>query len=325
MHRTAERDERCRENGRTGRSGRARRVLAGAVAVPVMCLAAACSSDSGSGDPAAKDSAPASSGAASPSVEKVEPAAFSKLPQACTVLPKKSLEDLVPKGVKSGKAINEGKPDASGDCRWISLDNNGVDGSQYRWLSVSLLLQESDQDRGAGDARAAEIYDRKVGEAQAVAGAKNVKAETLSGTGDTATAVRYDLKKKEGTFRQQTVVVRVENVVFQLDYNGAGLAGDKTPSASDLMKEAKAAAKQVVASVRKTNGQESADSAPGSSASKSAAPSKSAKDSKDSEGSKSSKDSSSEAEKSDKSEKSGSGSALDSDRGEPTPGTGAKN
>ena len=72
--------------------------------------------------------------------------------------------------------------------------------------------------------------------AQAVEGAKKAKTEPVPGTGDEATLVRYDLKKKEGVFKQQTVVTRVENVVLTLDYNGAGLAGDKTPDADGLEK-----------------------------------------------------------------------------------------
>jgi hypothetical protein len=113
-----------------------------------------------------------------------------------------------------------------------------------------------------------------VRDAQSAEGAKSTKAEPVTGTGDEATAVRYDLKKKEGTFKQQTVVARVENVVVTLDYNGAGLAGDKTPDADDLMKDAQKAAKEAVASVTKANG---TGAAPSGSAS--ASPSKSASES----------------------------------------------
>jgi hypothetical protein len=98
--------------------------------------------------------------------------------------------------------------------------------------------------------------------------------------GDAATAVRYDLKKKEGSFKQQTVVVQVENVVVTVDYNGAGLAGEKTPSATDLMKDAQKAAKEAVAAVSSANGSAASSASPSKSASKpaskSASPSKSA-------------------------------------------------
>ncbi|MFF3821299.1 DUF3558 domain-containing protein [Streptomyces bluensis] len=288
MHRSAQRDQHHHRGGR-GRGARGvRRFLVGAAALPVMLVAAGCSSDSGSGDDAAKakeSASPTAKQSATASPNEVQAAAYGKLPEACTVLSKKTLEDLVPEGAKSGKAINDGQPDVSGDCRWISLDNNGVKGSQYRWLSVSLLLLESDASRGAGDERARAQFEKRLSEARAVEGAKNVKSESVTGTGDQATVVRYDLKKKEGSFKQQTVVARVENVVITLDYNGAGLAGEKTPDADDLVKGAKAAARQIVAAVGAANGEESGAGSsaspstseggePSASASASASPSK---------------------------------------------------
>ncbi len=254
-----------------------RRFLVGAVALPVMLVVAGCSSGFGSGgDDAAKKPRPAAKAKASASASTVKAAAYGKLPEACAVLSKKTLEDLVPKGVKSGKPINDGEPDVSGDCRWTSLDNNGVKGSQYRWLSVSLLLLESDASRGAGEKRAHEQYKKKVAEAQTVEGAKRLKSEPVSGTGDEATVVRYEVKKKEGTSKQQTLVARVENVVLTLDFNGAGLAGEEAPDADDLVKGATAAAKEVVAAVSTANDEgEGAGTGAGTSAGSSPSPSKS--------------------------------------------------
>ncbi|MDQ0750391.1 hypothetical protein QF034_004622 [Streptomyces africanus] len=246
MQRRAQRDQRDQ------RAKRVNRVLVCAAAVPVMLVAAGCSSDSGSGDSTDKAAKAAASASASPS-PTVEAAAYGKLPEPCKTLSKKTLKDLVPKG-KSGK---EGKSDdisTRGNCSWNSLDNNGVKGSQFRWLNVSMLRFESDVTRGPADKLAREYFEKQVQDAQAVAGAKSTKSEPVPGTGDEATAVRYELKKKEGTFKQQTVVARVENVVVTLDYNGAGLAGDKSPSAGDLMKDAKKAAKEAVAAVSDANG-----------------------------------------------------------------------
>lgn len=128
-------------------------------------------------------------------------------------------------------------------------------GSQFRWLNVSLLRFESDATTGDGESQAKTYYAKQVKDAQAVSGAKNVKSAPAAATGDEATSVRYDLKKSEGAFKQQTVVVRVENVVLTLDYNGAGLAGDKAPSAETLTKSAEKAAKEAVAAVRSANGE----------------------------------------------------------------------
>ncbi|GAB2894901.1 DUF3558 family protein [Streptomyces deserti] len=271
---------RAQRSQRDQRAKRLNRVLVCAAAVPVMLVAAGCSSDSGSGDGGDKPAKAAASASTSPS-PTVQAAAFDKLPEPCEVLSKKTLGELVPKASKSGK---EGKSDdlsTRANCSWNSLDNNGVKGSQFRWLNVSLLRFESDVTRGAGDELAQEYYAKQVQDAQAAEGAKNTKSEPVTGTGDEATAIRYDLKKKEGTFRQQTVVARVENVVVTLDYNGAGLAGDKTPSADDLMKAAKKAAKEAVAAVASANGDGDGDGGTGSgggtsSGSPSASPSKGA-------------------------------------------------
>ncbi|MGW0910984.1 DUF3558 family protein [Streptomyces sp. NPDC002784] len=233
------------------RARRLSRAVVGAAAVPAMLIAAGCSSDSGTDD-AGKSSASASA-SASPS-PTVQAAAYGKLPEACDVLSKGTLSDLVPQASKSGKEGASNDTAARASCSWNSLDNNGVDGSQFRWLNVSLLRFDSDVTRGEGDKLAREYYAKQVEDVQAVDGAKNVKSEPVSGTGDEATAVRYDLKKKEGLFKQQTVVARVENVVVTLDYNGAGLAGEETPSADTLTKLAKKAAKEAVAAVTEANG-----------------------------------------------------------------------
>ncbi|GAA0666705.1 DUF3558 family protein [Streptomyces thermocarboxydovorans] len=215
-------------------------------------LVAGCSSDSGSGEGKDKGAGATVSTSKSPS-PTVQAAAFKTLPEPCEVLSEKVLEELVPKA-KAGKEGSSDDVSSRANCSWSSLDNNGVKGSQFRWLNVSLLRFESDVTRGSGDKLAQQYYAKQVRDAKASKGARDVKSEPVAGTGDEATAVRYELKKKEGTFKQQTVVARVENVVVTLDYNGAGLAGDKTPDADDLMKDAKAAAKDAVASVTEANG-----------------------------------------------------------------------
>ncbi|MET7434264.1 DUF3558 family protein [Streptomyces flaveolus] len=275
MQRAAQRDDRAQ---RHQRAKRLRRVLVCAAAVPAVLITAACSSDSG--DSKAKSgggsSASAGAGSSQPSASAsptVQAAAYDKLPDACAVLSKKTLADLVPQAAKSGKKGSSDEPSSRASCSWNSLDNNGVKGSQFRWLNVSLLRFDSDVTRGSGDDQAHTFYARQVKDVQAVDGAKGTKAIPLSGTGAEAMAVRYDLKKKEGLFKQQTVVARVENVVVTVDYNGAGLAGEKTPDADDLTKAAEKALKEVVASVSSANGAGGKASSPAS-PSKSASPSK---------------------------------------------------
>ncbi|MBG7696992.1 DUF3558 family protein [Streptomyces sp. MC1] len=275
MQRAAQRDDRAQ---RHQRAKRLRRVLVCAAAVPAVLITAACSSDSGDSkaESGGGSSASAGAGSSQPSASAsptVQAAAYDKLPDACAVLSKKTLADLVPEAAKSGKKGSSDEPSSRASCSWNSLDNNGVKGSQFRWLNVSLLRFDSDVTRGSGDDQAHTFYARQVKDVQAVDGAKGTKAIPLSGTGAEAMAVRYDLKKKEGLFKQQTVVARVENVVVTVDYNGAGLAGEKTPDADDLTKAAEKALKEVVASVSSTNGAGGKASSP-TSPSKSASPSK---------------------------------------------------
>lgn len=269
-------DERDR---REGRAKSLSRVLVGAAAVPVMLIVAGCSSDSGSDDAGSTSTSGAGATVSASPSPTVQAAAYDSLPEPCAVLSKKTLGELVPKG-KSGKEGTSDDTAARASCSWTSLDNNGVKGSQFRWLNVSLLRFESDTSRGSGDEQAQAYYATQVQEARSAEGAKNAKSQPLAGTGDEATTVTYDLKKKEGSFKQQTVVTRVENVVVTVDYNGAGLAGEKTPSAASLTKLAQKAAKEAVAAVSSANGEGEASGegkASGTpSASKSASPSESA-------------------------------------------------
>ncbi|MCX4907862.1 DUF3558 family protein [Streptomyces sp. NBC_00878] len=232
------------------------RILVGAAAVPVMLVASGCSSDSGdsSGDDTQKDSGASASASTTEAGSVVKEAAYAKLPEPCKVFTSKTLEELVPKGAKSSKEGKSGDTATRGSCSWDSLDNNGVDGSQFRWLNVSLLRFESDATRGTGEKLASEYFAKHTEDARAVAGAKDTKSQPLTGMGNEATLVTYDLKKKEGTFKQQTVVTRVENVVVTVDYNGAGLAGDDAPKVADLTKAAQKAAKEAVQAVATANG-----------------------------------------------------------------------
>ncbi|PAZ12027.1 DUF3558 domain-containing protein [Streptomyces sp. SA15] len=259
MQRLAQREKRDQRDQRAKRLNRV--LVCAAAAVPAMLIATGCSSDSGSDDAGAKNAGATASASASPS-PTVQAAAYKSLPEPCAVLSKKTLGELVPEAAKSGKEGTSDDTATRANCSWSSLDNNGVKGSQFRWLNVALLRFESDTSRGTGEKQAQSYYDKQIQDAQAVSGAKNTKSEPVAGTGDAATAVSYDLKKKEGSFKQQTVVARVENVVVTLDYNGAGLAGEKSPSAQSLAKLAQKAAKEAVASVSSANGVGKASGSP---------------------------------------------------------------
>nr|WP_244320446.1 MULTISPECIES: DUF3558 domain-containing protein [Streptomyces] len=251
----AKRDDRDRLEQR---NKRLRRALVCAAAVPAVLITAACSSDSGDSKPksdgaSATKSAGDSTSPSASSSPTVTPAAYKTLPDACKALSSKTLDDMVPKADSSGKKGGSDEPSSRASCSWSSLSNNGVKGSQFRWLNVSMLRFDSDATRGSGNTQAHTYFANQVKDAQSVSGAKNAKVAAVSGTGDEATSVRYDLSKKEGLFKQETLVARVENVVVTLDFNGAGLAGDKTPDPDDLAKSAAKALKEAVDAVSSAN------------------------------------------------------------------------
>ncbi|WP_393058865.1 DUF3558 family protein [Streptomyces sp. LN549] len=227
------------------------RILACA-AVPVMLVVAGCSSDSDG----KKDDA--SSSSAAPDATKTEaavaPAKFATLPDPCKSITAKTVKSLVPSAKnKSGTRGKSSDTAVRGGCSWNGLDDNGVKGSQYRWLDVGFTRFASDQAVGSGADRAQADYTKQVAKAQAADGAKKLATAPVSSLGDQATQITYDLTKTGEDFKYATIVARTGNVVVTLNYNGAGYAGAKTPSAADILKGAQKAAKEAVASVATAN------------------------------------------------------------------------
>ncbi|MGA5473575.1 DUF3558 domain-containing protein [Streptomyces arboris] len=240
------------------------RILACA-AVPVMLVAVGCSSDSGSDAKKNAGSSSSSSDAAGaePTKPAVEPAKFTDLPDACASITKGTVKDLVPEAKKKGGTAGRSSDlSVRGSCSWNGLDDKGVKGSQYRWLSVAFTRFDSDQSLGSGAARATEDYTKQVAKEKASEGAQKAAAAAAPGIGDEATAITYKLNKTDEDFEYATVVARTGNVVVTLTYNGAGYAGAKTPSAADILKGAQKAAKEAVAKVDATAAADSAEASP---------------------------------------------------------------
>ena len=224
------------------------RILACA-AVPVMLVVAGCSSDDGK-----KNADSSASASAKPTAPAVEPAKFGELPDPCKAIAKKTISSLVPKAkVKGGTPGKSSDVSARAGCSWNGLDDNGVKGSQYRWLDVGFTRFESDPSLGSGAKRATDDYTKQVAKAEATEGAKKLSTDAVDGIGEQASAVTYALTKTSEDFNYATVVARTGNVVVTLTYNGAGYAGAKAPSASDILKGAEKAAKEAVASVASAN------------------------------------------------------------------------
>ncbi|MFF9687210.1 DUF3558 domain-containing protein [Streptomyces sp. NPDC014623] len=249
------------------------RILACA-AVPVMLVVAGCSSDSGD----AKEPGSSASPSAKKSEPAVEPAKFATLPDACTSIGKKTIEDLVPKTKNKGGVPSKSSNTASrGGCSWNGLDDNGVKGSQYRWLDVGFTRFDSDRALGSGAERATAEYTKQVSKAQATEGAEKVSAKPATGIGEQATSVTYGLDKSSEDFEYAVVVARTGNVVVSVTYNGAGFAGAKSPAAADILKDAQKAAKEAVAAVGAEGGGAKSSAPPSTGASSSPSAEASAK------------------------------------------------
>ncbi|MFF4481213.1 hypothetical protein ACWDHW_19075 [Streptomyces melanosporofaciens] len=218
------------------------RILACAT-VP-MVLVAGCSSGSDNKDEKnTGGSARPGSPSASPTVAAAK---FSKLPDVCTALSGKTVDQLVPKAQnKKGKALPSADTNTSASCLWT-----GLDGFKYRSLTVSLKLFPSDPGLGSGDRRAGE-YAAQQSSRAATGKVTDPKTEKVAGIGDEATSVSSKEKKDGDEFRNQTVVTRTANVVITVQYDGAGYEKEKTPDAAGLLKDAKSAAKEAVGAIAK--------------------------------------------------------------------------
>ncbi|MFF5976899.1 DUF3558 domain-containing protein [Streptomyces sp. NPDC012769] len=233
------------------------RILACA-AVPVMLVAAGCSSGSDSGDKGSGSPDTSSSASATPkatqSTKAVEPARYAKLPDVCKAISAKTIDTLVPKAKnKNGTAAVSSDVTSRGGCSWNGLEDKGVKGSQYRWLDVSYYRYESDATLGSGQERAAENYAKELAKVQATQGAKQLKTTATPGVGDQADTVTFQLRKTDEDFTYASVVARTGNVVVLLSFNGAGYAGATTPSTKWISDGALKAAKEAVVSVAAAN------------------------------------------------------------------------
>ncbi|WP_405491729.1 DUF3558 domain-containing protein [Streptomyces sp. NBC_00096] len=247
-------------------ASRLTRVLACA-AVPVILTVAGCSSDSGkdsgSGSGSGKKSGATSS--AKPSAKAstaLEKAVYATLPEPCKAVAAKTIETIVPKAKDAnGTAAKSNDLSSRATCTWNGLDEAGLKGSQYRWLSISLVRYDSLASVGTGSKRAEDEYAKQVEKAKVVEGAENVKPEAAGGIGDQATSVTFTTKK-DGDFANTTVIARTHNVVITLDYNGTAYEGADAPDQGKLLQDAIAATKETVASVEAANQQKQPEQQP---------------------------------------------------------------
>ncbi|WP_043264991.1 DUF3558 family protein [Streptomyces sp. CT34] len=221
-------------------------------AVPVLLVAGCSGSSNGK---SSGDSTPSgSSSSAGNPTPTIAAAKFKKLPNPCQAFSKDTVNKMLPK-VKDAAGNQAKSTDATarGACSWTSSDDQGVDGTQFRWLDVAYQRYDSAPGIGSGEKRATDFYTKQVADAKGAQGAKKVAAVPAAGTGDAATAIAYDLSKDDNDFKNTTIVARTANIVVTVNYNGAGLAGADAPNGNDLLKLAQAAAKEAVAAAAKAN------------------------------------------------------------------------
>ncbi|WP_051833330.1 DUF3558 family protein [Streptomyces katrae] len=239
-------------------ASRLTRLLACA-AVPVILTVAGCSSDSGKDSGSGGDKKPGASSSAKPSGKAsatLEKAAFATLSDPCKSIQTATVDTLVPEAKdKNGTATKSNDLTTRASCSWNGLDEDGLKGSQYRWLSISLVRYDSHASLGSANKRAEEQFNKQVETAKAAEGAHDVKVEQAGGIGDQASSVVYGVKK-DVDFFNTTIVARTQNVVITLDYNGAAYEGAGAPDQAKLLENAIAAAKETVASIGTANQQQ---------------------------------------------------------------------
>ena len=170
-----------------------------------MLVVAGCSSDSGSDD--GRDRAPPRrppSESASPS-PTVRGGGVHDASRAVQGAVEEDAGGPGPEGqVRQGGHVRT-TPRRRGSCSWSSLDNNGVKGSQFRWLERRRCCASIRTSRAARATswRTDVLRRSRSRTPRRPRVPRSSKPQPVSGIGDEATAVRYDLKKKEGSFKQR--------------------------------------------------------------------------------------------------------------------------
>lgn len=224
-----------------GRGRAARHLLACAAASAL--LITGCSSGSG-GEP--DDGEPP---AASPTPEPVR---FTDLPNACRTVDAETVEKVVPEASDDkGEELPSENVAVTSTCLW-----SGLDGYDFRSLTVTLKRFDSDLSLGSGDSRAGQYLESQTAEITEDEANEKVKEAELAELGDESVSIGFTAEKKNGDssreFRQHRVVTRSANVVVTVDYAGTGFESADLPSADDVRKGAEVVASEVLAAVDAT-------------------------------------------------------------------------
>ncbi|MBV9025145.1 MAG: DUF3558 domain-containing protein [Streptomycetaceae bacterium] len=211
-------------------------LLLASAAVPVM-LVAGCSSGPGSSNGTQSESAGASPSPAS--------AKYPKVPDPCKAISQNTVTSMV-QGVKnaSGQLVSSANANDHGGCSW-----SGVNGYQYRYLDDSFQRFDSAPGDGSAEAQAVLGFQSAVQGAAKAAGAQTTQ---ISGVGDQATLITWDVNNDKTDYHYATVVARTSNVIVTVDFSGAGLEGDRKPKADQMDQDAQQTVQEAIASVQAT-------------------------------------------------------------------------
>jgi Protein of unknown function (DUF3558) len=226
-------------------ASRTARALAVA-ALPVLvagCSSGSSGSSGGSGASGAPDGkkTPSASASASPSLA---PAKYTRLPNPCGTLGKKTVADLVPKAKSlAGQPLKVADPNLMVSCSW-----NGLDGYTFHWLDVELRRTDSVPGVGSAEQRAEQDFTHLK---SATGSPDDLKRGTdpvirPADLGDDSQLVSAELVKDKNTYRQVTVIARRSNLTVTITYEGAGFEGTRTPAAKDIEDGALKAAKEAL-------------------------------------------------------------------------------
>ncbi|WP_019549520.1 hypothetical protein [Streptomyces sulphureus] len=222
-----------------------RTLLCAAAALPVL-LVTGCSSDS-DGD---QDSA-APSASASESAEAPAPAKIKELPDSCKSIKKKTVDSLVPGAENAGgKRVGSGDVGDFNSCLWTGLKKY-----DYRQLVVTMKRFDSDESLGSGAKRAGEYLTSQAKSVEDNKDLKGAKKAAVKGLGDEATSFSYKTEKKatkksKEDFQGQHLLVRKDNAVVSVEYEGAGFEGGKMPGADTVKENSEKAAKDALAGLK---------------------------------------------------------------------------
>lgn len=174
---------------------------------------------------------------------------FADLPNACHTVDAETIAEVVPEASdEKGEELPSENVAVTSICLW-----SGLDGYDFRSLTVTLKRFDSDLSLGSGDSRADQYLLAQTAEVLDDESHEDVAESELGDLGDAAVTIGFTAEKENGDtsreFRQHRVVSRTANVVVTVDYAGTGFESGELPSAEDVKKAAEQVAGQSVTSL----------------------------------------------------------------------------